>query len=65
MGITMLKMDRAKAKWKVKLQQAFEGKRESSFLVAFVVSFLFGIFPFDLSDFNSNELPRSFVLSVS
>ncbi|GJJ10820.1 hypothetical protein Clacol_005048 [Clathrus columnatus] len=26
MGITMLKMDRAKAKWKVKLQNAFEGK---------------------------------------
>ncbi|KAF8588812.1 Ftr1 protein [Ramaria rubella] len=26
MGITMLKMDRAKAKWKVKLQRAFEGK---------------------------------------
>lgn len=28
MGITMLKMDRAKAKWKVKLQNAFEGKRK-------------------------------------
>jgi len=26
MGITMLKMDRAKAKWRVKLQRAFEGK---------------------------------------
>jgi len=26
MGITMLKMDRAKAKWRVKLQKAFEGK---------------------------------------
>ena len=27
MGVTMLKMDRAKAKWRVKLQRAFEGKR--------------------------------------
>ncbi|THH08992.1 hypothetical protein EW146_g8813 [Bondarzewia mesenterica] len=26
MGITMLKLDRAKAKWRVKLQHAFEGK---------------------------------------
>ncbi|KAF8067722.1 iron permease FTR1 [Lyophyllum atratum] len=26
MGVTMLKMDRAKAKWRVKLSQAFEGK---------------------------------------
>ncbi|KAI0070989.1 Ftr1 protein [Panus rudis PR-1116 ss-1] len=26
MGITMLKMDRAKAKWRVKLQRAFEGQ---------------------------------------
>ena len=25
-GITMLKMDKAKAKWRVKLQEAFEGK---------------------------------------
>ena len=28
MGVTMLKMDRAKAKWRVKLQRAFEGQRE-------------------------------------
>lgn len=28
MGVTMLKMDRAKAKWRVKLQRAFEGKRQ-------------------------------------
>ncbi|KAH9478003.1 High affinity iron permease ftrA [Psilocybe cubensis] len=27
MGITMLKMDRAKAKWRVKLSRAFEGKQ--------------------------------------
>jgi len=27
MGVTMLKLDRAKAKWRVKLQKAFEGKR--------------------------------------
>ncbi|KAF9530010.1 Ftr1 protein [Crepidotus variabilis] len=27
MGITMLKMDRGKAKWRIKLQRAFEGKR--------------------------------------
>lgn len=27
MGVTMLKMDRAKAKWRVKLQKAFEGQR--------------------------------------
>jgi high-affinity iron transporter len=27
-AITMLKMDRAKAKWRLKLQKAFEGKRE-------------------------------------
>jgi len=27
MGITMLKMDRAKAKWRIKLQSAFDGKR--------------------------------------
>lgn len=27
MGITMLKMDRAKAKWRVKLQKAFDGQR--------------------------------------
>ncbi|TFK49375.1 Ftr1 protein [Heliocybe sulcata] len=26
MGVTMLKLDRAKAKWRVKLQRAFEGK---------------------------------------
>jgi len=26
MGITMLKMDRAKAKWRIKLQKAFDGK---------------------------------------
>lgn len=31
MGITMLKMDRAKAKWRIKLQKAFEGKREYNF----------------------------------
>ena len=28
MGITMLKLDRAKTKWRVKLQHAFEGQRE-------------------------------------
>ncbi|EKM56527.1 uncharacterized protein PHACADRAFT_253706 [Phanerochaete carnosa HHB-10118-sp] len=27
MGVTMLKMDRAKAKWRVKLQRAFDGKK--------------------------------------
>jgi high-affinity iron transporter len=27
MGITMLKMDRAKAKWRVKLERAFSGQR--------------------------------------
>ena len=27
MGVTMLKMDRAKAKWRVKLQKAFAGQR--------------------------------------
>ena len=27
MGVTMLKMDRAKIKWRVKLQRAFEGQR--------------------------------------
>lgn len=26
MGVSMLKMDRAKAKWRVKLQRAFSGK---------------------------------------
>ncbi|KAF8490611.1 iron permease FTR1 [Gautieria morchelliformis] len=30
MGVTMLKMDRAKAKWKVKLQQTFDGKHVDS-----------------------------------
>ena len=25
-GITMLKMDKAKAKWRIKLQEAFDGK---------------------------------------
>jgi high-affinity iron transporter len=29
MGVTMLKMDRAKAKWHVKLQNAFNGQRAS------------------------------------
>jgi high-affinity iron transporter len=29
-GLTMLKMDRAKAKWRVKLQEAFEGKGSST-----------------------------------
>ena len=29
-GITMLKMDKAKAKWRVKLQEAFEGKGSCS-----------------------------------
>ncbi|KAG7441405.1 iron permease FTR1 [Guyanagaster necrorhizus] len=28
MGLTMLKMDRAKAKWRIKLQKAFDGSRE-------------------------------------
>jgi hypothetical protein len=28
MGVTMLKLDRAKAKWRVKLMHAFEGQRE-------------------------------------
>jgi len=28
MGITMLKLNRAKTKWRVKLQQAFERQRE-------------------------------------
>ena len=27
MGLTMLKMDRAKAKWRIKLVEAFSGKR--------------------------------------
>ncbi len=27
MGITMLKLDRAKTKWRVKLEQAFVGQR--------------------------------------
>ncbi|KAF8804681.1 iron permease FTR1 [Phlegmacium glaucopus] len=30
MGVTMLKMDRAKAKWRIKLQHAFDGKRVDS-----------------------------------
>jgi high-affinity iron transporter len=30
MGVTMLKIDRAKEKWRIKLQRAFEGKRLSS-----------------------------------
>jgi high-affinity iron transporter len=29
MGVTMLKLDRAKSKWRIKLQQAFEGQRET------------------------------------
>ena len=29
MGVSMLKMDRAKAKWRVKLQKAFAGQRAS------------------------------------
>ncbi|KAJ7578601.1 iron permease FTR1 [Mycena floridula] len=28
MGVTMLKMDRAKAKWRAKLQRAFDGKKD-------------------------------------
>jgi high-affinity iron transporter len=28
MGITMLKLDRAKTKWRIKLQQAFENQRK-------------------------------------
>lgn len=32
MGITMLKMDRAKAKWRIKLQKAFDGQRECELL---------------------------------
>lgn len=28
MGITMLKMDRAKTKWRIKLQRAFDGKSQ-------------------------------------
>ena len=32
MGITMLKMDRAKAKWRVKLQRAFDGQSGSHIL---------------------------------
>lgn len=30
MGVTMLKLDRAKAKWRVKLQRAFSGQRMCS-----------------------------------
>lgn len=30
MGITMLKVDRAKTKWRIKLQRAFDGKRTRS-----------------------------------
>ena len=30
MGVTMLKMDRSKAKWRVKLERAFESKSASS-----------------------------------
>ena len=30
MGVSMLKMDRAKAKWRVKLQRAFAGHSEHS-----------------------------------
>lgn len=47
MGVTMLKMDRAKAKWRVKLQRAFEGKRKqivqsraNLFYFTFIVQFL-------------------------
>lgn len=29
-GITMLKMDKAKAKWRIKLQDAFDGKGSCS-----------------------------------
>lgn len=29
----MLKMDRAKAKWRIKLQKAFEGQRQCSFIL--------------------------------
>lgn len=34
MGVTMLKMDRAKAKWRIKLQRAFSGQGASSVTIA-------------------------------
>lgn len=40
MGITMLKLDRAKAKWRVKLTRAFEGQRTRYCCVALRLSHL-------------------------
>ena len=45
MGITMLKMDRAKVKWRVKLERAFEGKRQS---LGFFRYFCSHVFPLAL-----------------
>ena len=39
MGVTMLKMDRAKVKWRVKLQRAFEGKGEYRFPRCLLISY--------------------------
>jgi high-affinity iron transporter len=41
MGVTVLKMDRAKLKWRVKLQQAFNGKRMSFSLTDLLVLMAF------------------------
>ena len=37
MGVTMLRLDRAKVKWRVKLQHAFQGDRELISLLHFTV----------------------------
>lgn len=33
MGVTMLKMDRAKAKWRLKLERAFEGRGKKGYML--------------------------------
>jgi hypothetical protein len=45
MGITMLKLDRAKAKWRVKLQRAFSDQRQCpSFLFPNLCSCAYNLF---------------------
>jgi len=36
MGISMLKLDRAKTKWRIKLQQAFEGQSKTHIPISYV-----------------------------
>jgi high-affinity iron transporter len=61
MGITMLKLDRAKAKWRVKLQRAFSGQR-MSFRPSSLCLYPYG--PSSMSDVDSRTRAGKWVLFI-